>query len=66
MQNDLLNSIDICGTINDRLPQSSFVPIYIDGKLAFRYDPYRGLIEIQRERKVTVVDLAIYTKWTEK
>jgi hypothetical protein len=43
-----------------KAPTSKFVPIVIGGKLAFRFDPVRGLIEWQHRGEKHVIDLADY------
>lgn len=41
---------------------TAFIPVHEPktGRLLFRYDPERQLIEIQRRKVITVVDLAQY------
>lgn len=41
-------------------PQPHFVPIHVNGKLAFRFDPDRGLIEWQCRGEKHVIDLSQY------
>lgn len=43
-----------------RPPQPRFVPIVINGKLAFKFDPERGLIEWQHRGERFVIDLGQY------
>lgn len=44
-----------------KAPKSQFVPIVINGKLVFRFDPQRGLIEYQSRGEKHIIDLAEYT-----
>ena len=39
-------------------PSPRWIPIVLGGKLAFRFDPERGLIEWKGREQVYVVDLA--------
>jgi hypothetical protein len=39
-------------------PKARFIPIVIDGKLAFKFDPHRGLIEWQNRGEKYIIDLA--------
>jgi hypothetical protein len=43
-----------------KAPASRFVPVLIDGKLVFKFDPDRGLIEWQNRGKKHIIDLAKY------
>lgn len=45
-----------------RAPKSQFVPVVINNKLAFRFDPTRGLIEWQHRGEKHIIDLADYTE----
>lgn len=38
--------------------RAAYVNVILDGRLAFRYDPYRGLVEVQHRGVKHVVDLA--------
>lgn len=42
-------------------PKSQFVPVARGGKLVFRFDPVRGLIEWQHRGEKYIIDLAEYT-----
>jgi len=59
---NLLKSIDKYDMIEDKLPyrppRPHFVPIVINGKLAFKFDPERGLIEWQHRGEKHVIDLS--------
>lgn len=41
-----------------RRVRAAYVNVILDGRLAFRYDPYRGLVEWQHRGVKHVVDLA--------
>lgn len=41
-------------------PKAQFVPVVIRNKLLFKYDPVRGLIEIQERGEKHLIDLADY------
>lgn len=43
-----------------RAPKAQFVPVIRDGKLAFKFDPVRGLIEWQHRGEKHIIDLADY------
>lgn len=43
-----------------RAPKSRFVPIVIHGKLVFKFDATRGLIEWQDRGNKHIIDLADY------
>ena len=45
-------------TPTPRRVRASYVPVVLDGRLVFRYDPHRGLVEIQHRGVRHVVDLA--------
>lgn len=41
-----------------KAPKARFVPVVIGGKLAFKFDPLRGLIEWQDRGEKHLIDLA--------
>lgn len=41
-------------------PKSQFVPVVVNNKLIFRFDPQRGLIEYQSRGEKYIIDLAEY------
>ncbi len=43
-----------------KAPKAQFVPVVVNNKLAFRFDPVRGLIEWQHRGEKHVIDLADY------
>ncbi len=43
-----------------RAPKSQFVPVVVNGKLIFKFDPRRGLIEYQSRGEKHIIDLADY------
>lgn len=45
-----------------RAPPSHFVPIVINGKLVFKFDPERGLIEWQHRGEKHLIDLADFLR----
>lgn len=67
MQTDLLPKGDNRATMKApeqpyRPPQPCFVPIVINGKLAFKFDPERGLIEWQHRGEKHLIDLSTVAK----
>lgn len=47
-----------CMTTERRRVQSAYVPVVIGGKLAFRYDPARHVVEWQAQGVTHYIDLA--------
>lgn len=41
-------------------PKPQFVPVVVNNKLVFRFDPKRGLIEWQHRGEKHIIDLAEY------
>lgn len=61
MQTSLLQTERKCDKLDTyQPPQPRFVPIVINGKLVFRFDPHRGLIEWQSRGERHVIDLSNY------
>lgn len=61
MSSTALNNQKVCDRIKRKgyePPTKDFVDVVLGGKLAFRFDPYRGLIEYQRRGERHIVDLA--------
>lgn len=50
--------MDDCGVGTYRRIRAAYVNVILDGRLAFRYDPYRRLVEVQQRGVKHVVDLA--------
>jgi len=50
----------VSGPAPYRAPKSQFVPVVRGGKLAFKFDPTRGLIEWQHRGEKYIIDLAEY------
>ena len=46
------------GEVQQRRIRAAYVNVILDGRLAFRYDPWRGLVEVQHRGVKHVVDLA--------
>lgn len=44
-----------------RTPKAQFVPVVVNNKLIFRFDPQRGLIEYQSRGEKHIIDLTEYT-----
>lgn len=44
-------------------PKAAFAPIVINGKLAFKFDPNRGLIEWQHRGAKVLIDLSRYEEY---
>jgi hypothetical protein len=49
-----------CKKVSYKAPKAQFVPVVVNGKLAFKFDPRRGLIEWQHRGEKHVIDLADY------
>ena len=47
-----------CMTTEQRRVRSAYVPVVIGGKLAFRYDPARHVVEWQARGETHYIDLA--------
>jgi hypothetical protein len=45
-----------------KAPKQRFVPVVINNKLVFRFDPERGLIEWQCRGEKHIIDLAEYAE----
>lgn len=48
-----------------KAPKAQFVPVVINNKLVFRFDPQRGLIEYQSRGEKHIIDLAEYAEGSE-
>lgn len=48
----------VCMTTEQRRVRSAYVPVVIGGKLAFRYDPARHVVEWQAQGETHYIDLA--------
>jgi hypothetical protein len=48
-----------------KAPKAQFVPVVVNNKLVFRFDPTRGLIEYQSRGEKHVIDLADYAAQVE-
>ena len=48
----------VCMTTEQRRVRSAYVPVVIGGKLAFRYDPARRVVEWQARGETHYIDLA--------
>lgn len=60
--NYLLNSAPSCDTL-DAVPRTDFVEVRTRrGKLVFRFDPTRMLVEWQDRREVELIDLMPYLR----
>jgi hypothetical protein len=49
-----------CKKVSYKAPKAQFVPVVVNNKLVFRFDPVRGLIEWQHRGEKHVIDLADY------
>jgi hypothetical protein len=45
-----------------KAPKPRFVPVVVNGKLVFKFDPERGLIEWQSRGEKHIIDLAEYAE----
>lgn len=63
MANTVLNNQKTCAKLKSSYqpPQPQFIPVVIKGKLAFKFDASRGLIEWQCRGEKHVIDLAQYS-----
>ena len=43
-----------------KTPKAQFVPVVVGGRLIFKFDPTRGLIEYQSRGEKHIIDLADY------
>ena len=51
-------AVAACMTTERRRVQSAYMPVVIGGKLAFRYDPRRRVVEWQAKGETHYIDLA--------
>ena len=51
-------AVAACMTTEQRRVRSAYVPVVIGGKLAFRYDPARHVVEWQARGETHYIDLA--------
>jgi hypothetical protein len=49
-----------CKKVSYKAPKAQFVPVVVNNKLVFRFDPTRGLIEYKSRGEKHVIDLADY------
>ena len=54
-----------CMTTEQRRVRSAYVPVVIGGKLAFRYDPARHVVEWQHRGETHYIDLARLEEMTQ-
>jgi len=47
-----------CETTEQRRVRPAYMPVVIGGKLAFRYDPHRHVVEWQAKGETHYIDLA--------
>lgn len=54
---------ETCDTLSQhyRTPKASFLPVVVAGRLAFKFDRERGLIEWQHQGQKYLIDLATLT-----
>ncbi len=60
MNNQVLNSKNNCDIISQhyKTPKATFLPVVINGKLVFKIDLTRGLVEWQHQGQKYLIDLA--------
>ena len=58
-------AVAACMTTEQRRVRSAYVPVVIGGKLAFRYDPARHVVEWQHRGETHYIDLARIEEMTQ-